>query len=79
MQFQYPEVAEIAAKTMNDYLLLGRILTCHTLQNHKTNPFSFKTMRHKTKFINFKKIFIARRNKVGGLGDLDKNSNRDED
>jgi RNA recognition motif-containing protein len=58
VQFQYPEVAQIAAETMNNYMILGRILKCHTLKNHQVNPFTFKDMRRKTKFVNWKRIFV---------------------
>lgn len=64
VQFEYPEVAAIAANTMNNYMILGRVLRCHVLKPHQINPFTFRGMRNKAKFINWKKIFIQRHNKV---------------
>lgn len=64
VQFQYSEVAAIAASTMHNYMILGRVLCCHTLKPNQPNPFVHRSMRTKTKFVNWKRIFIMQRNKV---------------
>lgn len=67
VQFQYPEVATIAADTMNNYMILGRVLKCHVLKSHQPNPFTFRDMRKKTRFVNWRKIFTMQHNKVSLL------------
>lgn len=49
---------------MNNYMILGKVLKCHTLKPHLSNPFTFREMRKKTRFVNWKKIFVMQRNKV---------------
>lgn len=64
VQFRYPEVAAIAADAMNNYMILGKFLKCHTLEEGKPNPFTHRQMTERTKFINWKQIFILQKNKV---------------
>ena len=63
MQFRYSEVAQIAAEAMNNYMILGKFLKCHTLEAGKPNPFAHRNMLDKTKFINWKQIFVLQKNK----------------
>jgi len=50
------------AKTMNGYLLLGKVLTSQVIPPNARNPFSFATSR-KYKFINWKRIFMREKNR----------------
>lgn len=63
IQFKYSEVAEIVSETMNGYLLLGKVIVAHTLPANQRNPFSYATSRA-YKFINWKRMFIKKRNEV---------------
>ena len=45
IEFDDKEVAEIAAQTMNNYLMFNKILKCHVIQKEKLNPLTFKNAR----------------------------------
>jgi hypothetical protein len=51
---------------MNNYLLLGKVLTAHVLSSNLKNPFSYPTSKQ-YKFINWKRLFIKNKNKVFNL------------
>ncbi len=48
---------------MNNYLLLGKVLTAHSLSLNLKNPFSYPSSKT-YKFINWKRLFIKNKNKV---------------
>lgn len=48
---------------MNNYLLMGKVLTAHVLSSNLKNPFSYSTSKQ-YKFINWKRLFIKNKNKV---------------
>ena len=62
IQFKYPEVAAIAAETMNGYLLMSKVLVAHVLNSKNRNPFSFGSSKQ-YKFINWKRIFMKEKNR----------------
>ena len=48
---------------MNNYLLMGKVLTAHVLSTNLKNPFLYASSK-KYKFINWKRLFIKNKNKV---------------
>lgn len=56
LKFEYPEVAAIAAKSMDGYMILQKILQCHVLESNSHNPFNSKLDKD-FKYINWKKIY----------------------
>jgi nucleolar protein 15 len=63
VQFEYAEVAEKVAETMNGYMLASKVLTSHTLPSNVKNPFSYSTSK-KYKYINWKRIYMKRKNRA---------------
>ena len=63
MQFRFSEVAHIAAEAMSNYLILGKFLVCHALEEGRVNPFRHRHMLEKTKYINWKRIFVLQKNR----------------
>eukprot|EP00825_Cyclidium_porcatum_P037107 TRINITY_DN4032_c0_g1_i2.p1 TRINITY_DN4032_c0_g1~~TRINITY_DN4032_c0_g1_i2.p1 ORF type:complete len:351 (+),score=122.93 TRINITY_DN4032_c0_g1_i2:177-1229(+) len=62
IQFEYPEIATIAAQSMNGHMILQKVLQCHVLDENQHNPFDSK-LNKEFKFINWKKIYQAKINK----------------
>lgn len=63
IEFEYPEVAAIAAKSMNGHMILSKVLECKVLEGTQHNPFEGKTS-DEFKFINWKKIYQVKINQV---------------
>jgi nucleolar protein 15 len=47
IEFKDKEVAQIAAETMNNYLMFNKILKCHLIPKDKLHPATFKNARKK--------------------------------
>ncbi|CAF0773206.1 unnamed protein product [Brachionus calyciflorus] len=47
VQFENKEVAEIAAQTMNNYLMFNKLLKCHVIPKEKLHPETFKNAKKK--------------------------------
>ncbi|KRX01916.1 hypothetical protein PPERSA_05755 [Pseudocohnilembus persalinus] len=62
VQFELPQVAEIAAKAMNGYMILGKILDVHVLTKEQPNPFDYESGKKQYKFINWSKKFVEEKN-----------------
>ena len=59
VEFQSQEVADIVARTMNNYLLFGHILKVHLIPNEQVHPDLFKGANERFK--------VDPRNKKAGL------------
>ena len=53
IEFESKEVAEIAAETMNNYLMFNKILKCHVIPKEKLHKMTFKNAK-KPLFIKIK-------------------------
>lgn len=71
IEFEYPEVAAIAAKSMNGHMILSKVLECKVLEGTQHNPFEGKTS-DEFKFINWKKIYQVKINQEKDEGHLAK-------
>ncbi|RMZ95472.1 MKI67 FHA domain-interacting nucleolar phospho [Brachionus plicatilis] len=47
VQFENKQVADIAAETMNNYLMFNRLLKCHSIPHEKLHPETFKDAKKK--------------------------------
>ncbi|XP_033121888.1 MKI67 FHA domain-interacting nucleolar phosphoprotein-like [Anneissia japonica] len=47
VEFEYNEVAKIAAETMNNYLTYNKLLKCHLMPKEKVHPELFKGCEHR--------------------------------
>lgn len=47
VQFESREVADIAAETMNNYLMFNKLLKCHSIPHEKLHPETFKNAKKK--------------------------------
>lgn len=47
IQFDSKEVAQIAAETMNNYLMFNKLLKCHLIPKEKLHPETFKNAKKK--------------------------------
>ena len=56
VEFKDKEVAQIAAETMNNYLMFNKILKCHCIPKEKLHPATFKNAR-KRFFVPLKCMF----------------------
>jgi len=64
VEFDNKEVAKVAAESMNGYLMYGRQLHCHIMDEEKVHPEMFKNANRKFKFIPQKQMFVAKKNKA---------------
>lgn len=58
------EVAEIAARTMNNYILFDRMLICNVVSDTSKYNLLFKKCKNVFKFHNKYNAYIFERNKV---------------
>lgn len=47
VQFENKQVADIAAETMNNYLMFNKLLKCHSIPHEKLHPETFKDAKKK--------------------------------
>ncbi|XP_065919936.1 MKI67 FHA domain-interacting nucleolar phosphoprotein-like [Dysidea avara] len=52
VEFEYDEVAKIAAETMDNYLMFDKLLQCKFIPSHKVHPLTFKGWRKHPRRIN---------------------------
>jgi nucleolar protein 15 len=62
IEFSSPEVADIVAETMNNYLLFGHLLKCKSLEPHQIHPSLFQGANKKFKAIPWLKISKEKHN-----------------
>ncbi|KAF9365621.1 MKI67 FHA domain-interacting nucleolar phosphoprotein [Mortierella sp. NVP85] len=62
IEFSSPEVADIVAETMNNYLLFGHLLKCKSLEPHQIHPALFQGANKKFKAIPWLKISKEKHN-----------------
>ncbi len=62
IEFRHLAVAKIVAETMHNYLMFGRLLKCHLVDNNALHPEVFKGANRKFKVIPWKKINKERYN-----------------
>lgn len=62
IEFRHLAVAKIVAETMNNYLILGRLLKCQLVDPDTLHPEVFKGANRKFKVIPWKKISKERHN-----------------
>eukprot|EP00126_Sphaerothecum_destruens_P001636 Sdes_comp15045_c0_seq2m3820 len=67
LEFKDPFVAQIAAETMNNYLLYGRILKCHTLPKDTVREQLFCGSSYRFRSVPRKMIHKIRHNKLFSL------------
>jgi len=63
VQFNDEETAQIAAETMNNFILFDRILKCSVVEDTKKYTLLFLKSKRKFKFCNKYKVFVEKRNK----------------
>jgi len=63
VEFACDEVAKIAAETMDNYLMFGRLLKCKVVPNEKIHPRMWKGANRKFRYIPRGKNEIMRQNK----------------
>mmetsp|Transcript_13116 Transcript_13116/g.15860 ORF Transcript_13116/g.15860 Transcript_13116/m.15860 type:complete len:245 (-) Transcript_13116:649-1383(-) len=56
IEFRYPEVAEIAAESMNNYLMFGKILQCHVMKPEEVHANTFVGANRVFKEVPWQKI-----------------------
>lgn len=56
VQFENKEVAEIAAETMNNYLMFNKLLKCHVIPKEKLHPDTFKNAK---KILRTFKVYVS--------------------
>ncbi len=59
IEFADKDVAQVAAETMNNYLMFNKILKCHLIPKEKLHPLTFKNSKKKF-FVNLRS-FIRRK------------------
>jgi nucleolar protein 15 len=64
VEFEYDEVAKIAAETMNNYLMFGKLLKCNHIPSDEVHPYLFKGAGRQFRRIPRRRIFIQQFNKV---------------
>lgn len=64
IEFESLEIAQIAAKTMNNYILFDKILKCSIVADRSRYNTIFKRWKRQFKFFNKYKAFVEKRNKV---------------
>ncbi|XP_065838979.1 MKI67 FHA domain-interacting nucleolar phosphoprotein-like [Oscarella lobularis] len=64
VEFEYDEVAKIAASTMNNYIMWGRLLKCSFIPKERVHPATFKGWDRPFRRISKRSIAIARHNKA---------------
>ena len=63
IEFHYPEVAQIAAESMNNYLMFGQILVTKVLKPSQVHPDTFKGANRTFKRIPWQKLARQGHNK----------------
>ena len=63
IEFESLEIAEVAAKTMNNFILFERILKCDVVTDRTKYKTIFKRWKNQFKFFNKYKKFVQERNK----------------
>lgn len=63
LEFQHPDVAQIAAQTMDGYFLFKQRLSCRVLRAEEVHPQLFKGANRKFKKVPWRKIAAERVNK----------------
>jgi len=64
VEFEDREVAEIAAKTMNNYILFDKILKCHVVGDTSKYNLIFKRWKRKFKFFDKYQHYLQEKNKT---------------
>ncbi|EDO45906.1 predicted protein [Nematostella vectensis] len=64
VEFACDEVAKIAADTMHNYMMFGRLLKCKVVPNEKIHPRLWKGSNRKFRHVPRRQIDIDRHNKV---------------
>lgn len=64
IEYDSNEIAEIAAKTMNNFILFDRILKCEVISDRTKYNSIFKRWKRQFKFHDRYKAFVEKRNKV---------------
>lgn len=64
IEFESLEIAQIASKTMNNYILFDKILKCSVITDRSRYNSIFKRWKRQFKFFNKYKAFVEKRNKV---------------
>lgn len=62
MEFEFKEVAEIAVRALNGYIMQSKQLVCEIVKDK--NIFDFKNTTHEYKFINWARKFRLEKNQV---------------
>ncbi|XP_062520276.1 MKI67 FHA domain-interacting nucleolar phosphoprotein-like [Corticium candelabrum] len=63
LEFEFDEVAQIAAETMNNYLMFGKLLKCNYIPPGKVHPYLFKGAGRALKRLPRRKIFVQQYNR----------------
>ena len=77
VEFKDKDVAQIAADTMNNYLMFNKILKCHLIPKDKLHPATFKNARKKF-FVPLKCMFRKKFNAKKSVVQLKKMKERQE-
>lgn len=64
IEYENLEIAQIAAKTMNNYILFDKILKCSVITDRSRYNTIFKRWKRQFKFFNKYKAFVEKRNKI---------------
>jgi nucleolar protein 15 len=64
VQFEFPEVAQVVAETMNNYLLFGQLIVCNVVAPDEVHPALWKGADRKFHQRPWRAIEKKRRNKV---------------
>jgi nucleolar protein 15 len=64
IEFEEKDVAEIAAKTMNNYILFEKVLKCSVIEEASRYNLIFKKWKRKFKYNNKYEKYLKEKNKV---------------
>lgn len=64
VEFEERGVAEIAQKTMNNYVLFEKVLQCEIINDQSRYNNIFKKYKKKFEFVDKYKDFVSKQNKV---------------
>ena len=70
IEFENIEIADIASKTMNNFILFNKIIKCETLADRSRYNSIFKRWKKQFKYFNRYKAFVVKRNKIKSFPEI---------